>query len=163
MLYGWSMPTEGVIIWGSKKKSKVFWWQSVSKVIALSLFRLEYGGTRVSIQGVISLWGDHIVFPRSGNGDTDRWLINLCLSATCQCLRYPISGKWRDLPKWFNSLDTDSRWNDSFSPNSSIGSDGLLNSSRDQTRVAVLRTRPGQPALHRLNASGQGRKFQYRN
>ena len=41
--------------------------------------------------------------------------------------------------------------------------DGPLNSSRDQTRVAVLRTRPGQPALRRLNASGQGRKFQYRN
>ena len=27
---------------------------------------------RVSIQGVKSLWGDHVVFPRLGTGDTDR-------------------------------------------------------------------------------------------
>ena len=40
---------------------------------------------RVSIQGVKSLWGDHIVFPRLGAGDTDRWPINLCLCTTCQC------------------------------------------------------------------------------
>ena len=28
---------------------------------------------RVSIQRVKSLWGDHVVFPRLGTRDTDRW------------------------------------------------------------------------------------------
>ena len=28
---------------------------------------------RVSIQGVKSLWGDCVIFPRLGTGDTDRW------------------------------------------------------------------------------------------
>ena len=40
---------------------------------------LESGATsyfRVSIQGVKSLYGDCIVFPRLGTGDTDRWRIN---------------------------------------------------------------------------------------
>ena len=36
---------------------------------------------RVSIQGVKALWGNRVVFPRLGTGDTDRWLIhNLSLS-----------------------------------------------------------------------------------
>ena len=47
---------------------------------------------RVSIQGVISLWGDCVVFPRFGT-----W--NLCLCTTCQCPRCPISEKRRDPPK----------------------------------------------------------------
>ena len=38
---------------------------------------------RVSIQGVKSLWGDCVVFPRLGTGDTDRWRINKGLFATC--------------------------------------------------------------------------------
>ena len=36
---------------------------------------------RVSIQGVKSLWGDRIVFPRLGTRDTDRWHINLSVSS----------------------------------------------------------------------------------
>ena len=31
---------------------------------------------RVSIQGVKSLWGDYVVFPRLGTKDTNRWGIN---------------------------------------------------------------------------------------
>ena len=31
---------------------------------------------RVSIQGVKSLWGDRVVFPRLRTGDTNRWGIN---------------------------------------------------------------------------------------
>ena len=33
--------------------------------------------SRVSIQGVKSLWGDHVVFPRLGTGTTEGWRINL--------------------------------------------------------------------------------------
>ena len=54
---------------------------------------------RVSIQGVKSLRWVPVVFPRLGPGDTDRWRINLCLSATCQCPRCPISEKRCDPPK----------------------------------------------------------------
>ena len=46
---------------------------------------------RVSIQGVKSLLGYCVVFPRLGPGETDRWQINFCLCATCQCARCPIS------------------------------------------------------------------------
>ena len=63
---------------------------------AYRMFGLE---TRVSIQGVKSLLGDRIVFPRLGTGDTDRWRINLCLCATCQCPQCPISEKRHDPPK----------------------------------------------------------------
>ena len=52
-----------------------------------------------SIQGVKSLWGDRIVFPRLGTGDTDRWHINKGLFATCQCPRCPISEKRCNPPK----------------------------------------------------------------
>ena len=31
---------------------------------------------KVSIQGVKSLWGDCVVFPRLGTAETDRWHIN---------------------------------------------------------------------------------------
>ena len=51
---------------------------------------------RVSIQGVKSLWGYRVVFPRLGIGDTDRWRINKGLSATCQCPRGPILEKRRE-------------------------------------------------------------------
>ena len=73
----------------------------------------ETNGGRVSIQGVKSLWGDRVVFPRLGTGNTDRWQINLCLCATCQtdsvqCSRCPISEKRCNPHKWFNSLDTNS-------------------------------------------------------
>ena len=37
----------------------------------------------VSIQGVKSLWGDRVVFPRLGTGVTDRWHISKGLFATC--------------------------------------------------------------------------------
>ena len=33
----------------------------------------KFRGLAVSIQGVKSLWGDRVVFPRLGTGDTDRW------------------------------------------------------------------------------------------
>ena len=54
---------------------------------------------KVSVQGFKSLWGNRVVFPRLGTGDTDRWQINLCLYATCQCPRHPISEKQGDCPK----------------------------------------------------------------
>ena len=47
----------------------------------------------VSIQAVKSLWGDRVVFPRLGIGNTDRWRINLCLCDTCQCPRCQMSEK----------------------------------------------------------------------
>ena len=42
----------------------------------------EADGLGISIQGVKSLGGDRVVFPRLGTGDTDKWQINLCLCAT---------------------------------------------------------------------------------
>ena len=60
---------------------------------------LEKTKLMVSIQGVISLWGDRVVFPRLGIGDTDRWSMNLCLCTTCQCPRCPILEKRRNPPK----------------------------------------------------------------
>ena len=54
---------------------------------------------RVSIQGVKSLWGDCVDFPRLGTGDTDRWRINLLLCVTCQCPWCPISEKRCNCPK----------------------------------------------------------------
>ena len=43
--------------------------------------------------------GDCVIFPRLGTGDTDRWQVNLCLCATCQCLWCPISEEQYDPPK----------------------------------------------------------------
>ena len=54
---------------------------------------------RVSIQGVKSLCGDRVIFPRLGTKDTDRWHMNLCLRATCQCPWCLISEKQYDPPK----------------------------------------------------------------
>ena len=65
-------------------------WLKFSMVLAHLINWLSNGG-RVSIQGVKSLWGDHVVFPRLDTGDTDRWRINKGLYATCQCSWCPIS------------------------------------------------------------------------
>ena len=54
---------------------------------------LEKTKLMVSIQGVKSPWGDRVVYPRLGTGDTDRWRINKGLYATCHCPRCPISEK----------------------------------------------------------------------
>ena len=62
------------------------WWFWMSQVWA-----------SISIQGVKSLWGDRIIFPRLGTGDTDRWRVNKGLFATCECLQCPILEK-RDNP-----------------------------------------------------------------
>ena len=59
----------------------------------------KFRGLAVSIQGVKSLWGDRVVFPRLGTGDTDGWRINKDLFATCQCPPFPISEKRCDSPK----------------------------------------------------------------
>ena len=50
--------------------------------------------------------GDHVIFPRSGTGDTYRCRINICFCATCQCPWCPILEKQHNPPKWLNSLDT---------------------------------------------------------
>ena len=55
--------------------------------------------TKVSVQGVKSLWGDCSVFPRLGTRDTDRWRIILPLCATCQCPWCPILEKRCNHPK----------------------------------------------------------------
>ena len=65
--------------------------------------------TRVDIQGVKSLWRDHILFPRLGTGDTDRWRINKGLFPSCQCHQCPTLENHVIPPKWFNSLDTNSK------------------------------------------------------
>ena len=54
-------------------------WLKFSMVLAHLINWLSNGG-RVSIHGVKSLWGDHVVFPRLDTGDTDRWRINKGLS-----------------------------------------------------------------------------------
>ena len=71
---------------------------------------VEHGSRtgRVSIQGVKSLGGDRVVFPRLGTRDTDRWHLIKALFSTCQCPWCPTSEKRSDHPKWFNSLDTNS-------------------------------------------------------
>ena len=70
--------------------------QSYEIKLPSQAFLVRRSSPRVSIQGVKSLWGDRIVFPRLGTGDTDRWQINLCLCATCQCTGCPISEQWRN-------------------------------------------------------------------
>ena len=54
---------------------------------------------RVSIQGVKSLLGYCVVFPRLGPGETDRWQINFCLCATFQYPRCTIWEIQSDPPK----------------------------------------------------------------
>ena len=73
-------------------------WLKFSMVLAHLITWLSNGG-RVSIQGVKSLWGDHVVFPRLVTGDTDRWRINKGLCATCQGPWCPILKKQSDPPK----------------------------------------------------------------
>ena len=76
----------------------------------------EYGGqfkVYKSIR-VLNRWswitlGQLYSFSSSGSRDTDRWHINEALCATCQCLRCPISKK-DATQKWFNSLDTNSKF-----------------------------------------------------
>ena len=67
-------------LWQAKVRSnlaKVFLIRDRKAILlVIAVVELTNQG-RVSIQGVKSLWGDGVVFPRLGAGDTDRWQINL--------------------------------------------------------------------------------------
>ena len=77
---------------------------SISERVSLWLdsnLKIKRSQSRVSIQGVKSLWGDRVVFTRLGTRDNDRLRINV-----------PGAQSWKNdaiLPKWFNYLDTNSR------------------------------------------------------
>ena len=56
-------------------------------------------------------WGDRVVFPKLGTGDTDRWHTNKGLFVTCKCPWSPISKEQRDprksdLTPWILTLDS---------------------------------------------------------
>ena len=61
----------GIEKWDASLQGLQFnlFFQYFFKQIEITIFR-------VSIQGVKSLLGDHVVFPRLGTEDTDRWRIN---------------------------------------------------------------------------------------
>ena len=89
--------------------SQVFVWAVITgscQTVIMGLSRNLF--SRVSIQGVKSIWGDCVVFLRLGTRDANRWHINLCLCATCQCPQCPISEKrgdpQSDLTPWILTL-----------------------------------------------------------